>query len=67
MNEEKLPPINEVKKRYGIYFDNYSISILHPVTTDLKNFYNNSKEYFEALIKSNLNYVVILPNNDPGS
>jgi len=67
MNEEKLPPMNEVKKRYGIYFDNYSISILHPVTTDLKNFYNNSKEYFEALIKSNLNYVVILPNNDPGS
>ena len=67
MNEEKLPPIHKVKERYGISFDNYSISILHPVTTDLKNLYNNTKKYFEALIKSNLNYVIILPNNDPGS
>ena len=61
-----LPEIDEVKKRYSIPFDNYSIGILHPVTTEKKYQKNNSKIFFQSLIKSNENFVLLHPNNDEG-
>ena len=41
--------------------------IFHPVTTELKNLENQTKELISAAIDSKKNYVVIYPNNDPGS
>ncbi len=67
MASKKLPSISIVKKRYGISFSNFGISIYHPVTTDLKNLKVNSNIYFDTLIKSKNNYLIIYPNNDPGS
>jgi UDP-N-acetylglucosamine 2-epimerase (hydrolysing) len=64
---KNLPSINEVKKRYEIEYDKYSISILHPVTTNLENIKSETKLYFEALIESGQNYVITYPNNDLGS
>ncbi len=64
---KKLPEIKKVKKRYGIKFDKYSISILHPVTTNLSNLEEEAKIYFEALKESKKNYVITYPNNDIGS
>jgi UDP-N-acetylglucosamine 2-epimerase (hydrolysing) len=39
----------------------------HPVTTELEKLGNNVKELVDAIIESELKYVVIYPNNDPGS
>ena len=64
---KKLPDIQAVKKRYGIKYDKYSISILHPVTTNLSNIKAEAKLYFEALKDSKRNYVITYPNNDLGS
>ncbi|MAH99347.1 MAG: UDP-N-acetylglucosamine 2-epimerase (hydrolyzing) [Euryarchaeota archaeon] len=64
---KKLPSIEKVKSRYNINFENYSISILHPVTTNLSNIKNEAKLYFESLKNSKKNYVITYPNNDIGS
>jgi UDP-N-acetylglucosamine 2-epimerase (hydrolysing) len=67
MKEENLPKLREVKKRYKINFDDYIISILHPVTTELDKLSEQIKNYFSALERSRLNFILIYPNNDPGS
>lgn len=64
---KNLPTIQDVKNKYQIYYQNYSIAILHPVTTNLKNLKKNSKIFFNTLKKSKKNYILIYPNNDIGS
>jgi UDP-N-acetylglucosamine 2-epimerase (hydrolysing) len=61
-----LPSIAKVKKRYGIKFNEYAKSILHPVTTNYENI-KETKIYFQGLKKSNKNYIITYPNNDLGS
>ena len=68
MIDKSLPSINEVKKRYQIRFDNYSIVILHPIVNiDKKKFYNQVKIFFSSIIKSKRKYIIIYPNNDVNS
>ncbi|MEX0686773.1 MAG: UDP-N-acetylglucosamine 2-epimerase [Balneolales bacterium] len=67
MLSNKLPVLDEVKKRYEIPFNHYGIAILHPVTTELSQMKTNAQNYAEALIRSGKNYVVIYPNNDLGT
>ena len=62
-----LPNLTKVRKRYDITFNNYAIGILHPITTNLKNLKRETKVFLSALVKSNLNYILIYPNNDHGS
>ena len=64
---KKLPSLEKVKKRYKINFDKYAIGILHPVTTNIKNLKREAKIFFKTLNKSNINYVIVYPNNDHGS
>ena len=67
MKSKKLPLINDVKKHYDINFDNYAIGILHPVTTEKSETFTNTSIFVDALIESELNYILIYPNNDSGS
>ena len=67
MFSKSLPSLNMVKKKYAIEFDKYAISILHPVTTELKLLSINTKIYFDSLKKIKKNFIIIYPNNDPGS
>ncbi len=67
MISKKLPDISKAKERYDIEYNNYSIGIYHPVTTEVKNLNNNVKEFVDALIESKRNYIIIYPNNDSGS
>lgn len=67
MLSDNLPLLSEVKKYYKIPFDKYAIFIYHPVTTELDKLEHNIKSVVGALKKSKLNYVIIYPNNDPGS
>ena len=64
---KNLPKIESARKKYNIRFDNYSIAITHPVTTNIKNLKRESEIFFSALVKTNLNYIIIFPNNDLGS
>ena len=67
ISQNQLPDIKTSKKRYAIKFPNYSISLLHPVTTEpLKKFKKHVDIYFKSLAYSKLNYIVIYPNNDLG-
>jgi len=67
MLSENLPHIDVAKEYYGIGFENYALSIFHPVTTEYDQTHEYAESYFEALIQSDHNYVVIYPNNDKGS
>ena len=67
MMSKDLPSKEELNQYYDIPFKNYAILIFHPVTTELKNLENQTKELISAAIDSKKNYVVIYPNNDPGS
>ena len=64
--KKNLPSLNSAKKRYEIDFIKYSIAIMHPVTTDLKNLKRQANIFVNSLIKSKKNYIIIHPNNDIG-
>ena len=68
VNSKNIPDINQVKKRYGINFKKYAILIWHPVTSEQKTIYNDTKSLVSFLKKmKDDNFIVIYPNNDPGS
>lgn len=60
-------PLAEVKARYAIPFDNFGICIFHPVTSEADSMAAQAADLFGALDASGRNFVVIAPNNDPGS
>ena len=67
MHSDKLPTLDMVKSYYNITFDNYSIVLYHPVTTETSSLAHNVKCLVDTLMQSNRNYVVIYPNNDYGN
>jgi UDP-N-acetylglucosamine 2-epimerase (hydrolysing) len=67
MNSEALPTLTEAKGRYGLDFNDYSILIFHPVTTELKSLRDDIKTVVDVAIASEMNYLVVYPNNDPGT
>jgi UDP-N-acetylglucosamine 2-epimerase (hydrolysing) len=64
---ERLPSIGEVKSRYDIPFAEYAILLYHPVTTEVDLLPVRIAAVVEAAIESQLNWVVLYPNNDTGS
>ena len=67
MNSPDLPEWHEVKKRYSVPFDDFALLAFHPVTTDLDNLLFAVNQLVDSVLESNINYVVIYPNNDPGT
>ena len=65
--KKNLPTLEEVNKRYDIKFSNYGLVLFHSVTNELFNLESETKIFFNTLVKSKKNYVIIYPNNDPGS
>lgn len=57
----------DVKARYDIAFDDYGIAVFHPVTSEQATMGQQARDLFGALNLSGRNFVVIAPNNDPGS
>ena len=51
MISKELPSIRKVKRIYKIKFDNYSILIFHPVTTEISKLKKQSKILFNTLKK----------------
>lgn len=67
MQSVYLPSLSDVKSHYEIDFADYALSLFHPVTTEADKMAQYAKSYFDALIQSGRNYVVIYPNNDTGT
>ena len=59
--------IAAVKDRYAIPFDDFGICTFHPVTSEADTMGAQAKGLFGSLAASGRNFVVIAPNNDPGS
>lgn len=59
--------IDEVRKYYEIPFMDFGILVFHPVTSELGSLQGQVDSLFEAAEQSMKQFVVILPNNDPGS
>ena len=59
--------LQEVRERYQIPAGEYGICIFHPVTSEAKSMGMQARALFDCLVESERNFVVILPNNDPGS
>lgn len=59
--------IDEVKKRYDIAFDDYGICVFHSVTSETQTIGAQARALFQSLKASGKPFVVISPNNDPGS
>lgn len=67
MVSENLPDLEKVKNYYNIQFGEYSIAMFHPVTTEHEFMGEYAREFVDALIESDKEYVLIYPNNDLGS
>ena len=67
MMSDELPTIQQVKERYNIDYDSYSICMYHPVTTEKDQLKHHVNSLVNALIKSEKKYIVIYPNNDEGT
>lgn len=59
--------LEEVKARYEIGFESYGICTFHPVTSEAESMGQQAADLFGALQASGRSFVVIAPNNDPGS
>ena len=67
MESGSLPNLETAKSHYEINFSRYSIVMFHPVTSEEKDIEKYTENLLEVLDRSGKNYVVIYPNNDPGS
>jgi UDP-N-acetylglucosamine 2-epimerase (hydrolysing) len=59
--------LDEVRARYAIPFADYGIAVFHPVTSEADSMGAQAAALFGALQESGRDFVVIAPNNDPGS
>ena len=59
--------LDEVRRHYAIPFSDYGIAIFHPVTSEQQGMGQQARDLFSALKASGRCFVVMVPNNDPGS
>ena len=59
--------LDEVRARYDIPFADYGICVFHPVTSEAATMGDQATHLFDSLAQSGRSFVVISPNNDPGS
>ena len=59
--------IDTVRDRYAIAFDDFGIAVFHPVTSERDTIAKQAEALMEALAASGRNFIVIMPNNDPGT
>lgn len=62
-----LPSLDWVKAHYDIPFDEFGVLAFHPVTTALPTLQEETVALLQAVEDSNIPYVAIYPNSDPGS
>ena len=66
IQNQKLPNIDKVKKRYSIKFKEFGILLWHSVTSELNTLKKDTLKIINYINKSKKNFIIIYPNNDPG-
>ena len=59
--------LDEVRARYAIPFAEFGLATFHPVTSEQDSMGAQAQAFFGTLDASGRDFVVIAPNNDPGS
>lgn len=59
--------IDDVRARYELPDGPFGIVVFHPVTSEAASMGQQARDLFASLDASGKNFVVIAPNNDPGS
>ena len=59
--------MDDVRARYEIPAGEFGICVFHPVTSEAASMGQQARDLFGALDTSGRSFVVIAPNNDPGS
>jgi len=59
--------LQETKDKYGIAFKDYSILIYHPVFHEISELAQHSRAIADFILSANDKFILIAPNNDPGS
>ncbi len=59
--------LEDVKTRYDIDFDEFGLVTFHPVTSEQATMGAQAQALFDTLESSGKKFIVIAPNNDPGS
>lgn len=59
--------LDDVFSRYEISNRDYGVCVFHPVTSEVATIGQQAASIFDVLEQSGQYFVVILPNNDPGS
>ena len=67
MLSKGLPSKKQLLKTYEIPFDKYAILLFHSVPTTIDTLVFEINELISSVVNSGKNFVVVLPNNDPGS
>ncbi|MBF6609386.1 MAG: UDP-N-acetylglucosamine 2-epimerase (hydrolyzing) [Flavobacterium sp.] len=67
MFSPNLPSLETAKEYYDISFDDYSVAMFHPVTTEAEKMHEYARDFVMALLDDDRNYIVVYPNNDLGS
>ncbi|MBQ8982360.1 MAG: UDP-N-acetylglucosamine 2-epimerase (hydrolyzing) [Lachnospiraceae bacterium] len=67
MYSKNLPTLSTVTDYYEIPYSQYIIFMYHPVTTEYEQIASHIQSVLNSLIESGKDYVIIYPNNDPGS
>lgn len=63
----QMVALEDVLAHYEIPFSDFSVVLFHPVTSEQETMGQQAQALFESLKKSGRQFVVIKPNNDPGS
>ncbi len=67
MFSQDLPSSEDVFRYYEIDFNEYAVLLYHPVSNEIDKMGFLVKEVVDAVIESSMHYIVVYPNNDPGS
>lgn len=62
----ELPSLEEISQRYELPKGKFAITIFHPVFFEQESIQQQSEQLVKFMKAMTLNFVVILPNNDPG-
>ncbi|MCP4547820.1 MAG: UDP-N-acetylglucosamine 2-epimerase (hydrolyzing) [bacterium] len=67
MLSEDLPDLQEVRHKYDLPFENYGIFMWHPVTTEVQELQEKTRQVIQGALDSGMEFVVLSPNNDRGT
>ena len=67
IKDMEVKAVQAAQEQYDIEYEEYSVCLFHPVTTEINYVIDQIECLTESLLESGKNYIIIYPNNDLGS